>query len=65
MKAKVLVSFAGVKYSGIPGQEIIISEEGAFNDLLRAGYIEAAEEKEPPKEEKAEPKKPAPKKTKK
>lgn len=55
MKAIALVSFAGA-VNGFPGQEVEIADQAVYEDLLRAGYIKAAEAKN------EEPKKPAPKK---
>lgn len=56
MKAKAIVSFAGVKYSAIPGQEIEIAEKEVYDDLLRARYVEPVkEEKEPVKPEAKKP----------
>ena len=54
MKATVKTAFAGIKYSGIPGDTIEIREKEVYCDLLRAGYIapahnETAEEKKPAK----------------
>lgn len=43
MKAKAIASFAGLKYSAIPGDEIDICEKEIYEDLLSAGYIEPAE----------------------
>lgn len=43
MKAKALTSFAGVKYSAIPGDVIDICEKEIYEDLLNAGFIEASE----------------------
>jgi len=55
MKAIALVSFAGA-VNGFPGQEVEIADQAVYEDLLKAGYIKAAEAKN------EEPKKPAPKK---
>lgn len=44
MRAKVLTSFAGV-CSGIPGQEIDITDKSVYEDLLRAAYIEPVDVK--------------------
>lgn len=48
MRAKALTSFAGV-YSGVPGQEIDITDKSIYEDLLRAAYIEPVDEKKPVK----------------
>lgn len=52
MEYKALVSFAGL-VCGIPGQTIVIDDKATADDLLAAGYIEAIEEPEAKRSEKA------------
>ena len=52
MEYKALVSFAGL-VCGIPGQTIVIDDKANADDLLAAGYIEAIEEPEAERSEKA------------
>ncbi len=52
MEYKALVSFAGL-VCVIPGQTIVIDDKATADDLLAAGYIEAIEEPEAERSEKA------------
>lgn len=45
MKAIVKTAFAGIKYSGIPGDTIDFKEKEVYEDLLQAGYIAPAHDK--------------------
>lgn len=56
MKAEALTSFAGMKYSAIPGEVIDICEEEIYKDLLNAGYIKPAEDKKIEEKTGAKPK---------
>ena len=55
MKVKALISFSGPSVSMARGTTAEITDEVILQDLLRAGYVEAAEtaktEKEVPKSE--------------
>ena len=45
MKAIVLVPFFTHDISGVVGNEVDIKDQKTFNDLVKAGYIRAVDEK--------------------